>query len=398
MKNTWIAIMAGVAALAAVGGIVAATRDGTGGPPRIVVSDKGCAPHWSVSGSGRTIFNVQNTSPHTVFSVQLLGAANAEVYGKLVMIAPQTEVPLDVVLPPGRYSFRCLGSDGYTYNSPVEQVSGPPVPGVHPETPVTPLELAAAMQTYRLSLIPVMRRLVADTGRLTRAVRAGRLAAARTLWLPAHLDYARLGVAYGTFGKFNDEIDGRPLGLVGGVHDPSFQGFLRLEYGLWHGQTHATLGTVAAALDGAVHSLAQQFRTFATLNWANTDLPLRAHEILENTLQFELTGETNEGSNTNLATAWANVQGTSLALDALKPLLRRRNPRLLATVTNATARLASSLTAYKRPNGRWTGLDALTIRQRERLDSSTSALLEELERVPDELELQLAVPSGADNG
>jgi iron uptake system EfeUOB component EfeO/EfeM len=395
MRNMWAAIL-GVGVLGAAGGIVAVTHGGDVGQPRIVVSDSsGCALHWA-AGSGRTIFTVQNTSPHTAFSVQLIDAANAKVYGKLDMVAPETEVPLDVVLPPGRYSFRCLGSDGYTYNSPVERVSGPPV-AAPSFTPVTPIQLAAAMQTYRVSLLPLLKRLVLDTDRLTAAVHAGPLAAARSLWLPAHLDYARLGVAYGTFGAFNDEIDGRPLGLVGGVHDPKFRGFLRLEYGLWHGQSRAELDTVASALDHAVHSLAERFHSFQTLSWTNTDLPLRAHEILENTLQFELTGETNEGSNTNLATAWANVQGESLALNALKPLLRSRDPRLFMNATNGVASLSTSLGAYERPNGRWIGVDSLTTHQREQLDSVMSGLLEQLEKIPDELELQLSVPSGGDN-
>jgi high-affinity iron transporter len=396
MRNVWIAIIVCVGALAAAGGIVAATHGSNSGPPRIAISDNGCAPNWPVPGSGRTIFDIQNTSPHTVFSVQLIDAANANVYGKLDLVAPQTTVPLDVVLPPGSYSFRCLGSDGYTYNSKVERVSGPRV-STQAFMPVTPLELAGAMQTYRLSLRPVMKRLVLDTDQLTDAVRAGRLTAARTLWLPAHLDYSRLGVAYGTFGKFNDEINGRPLGLVGGVHDAHFQGFLRLEYGLWHGQPRPELERVAVALDRTVHTLARQFQTFTMLNWTNTDLPLRAHEILENTLQFELTGETNEGSNTNLATAWANVQGEGLALNALKPLLRPRDPRLLASATTAVTHLTASLAAFEQRSGRWTGLDSLTTREREQLDSSMSGLLEQLEKIPDELELQLTVPSGGDN-
>lgn len=396
MRNTRVAAITGAGVLALAGGIVAATHGGSAGPPRIDVSDKGCAPNWSVPGPGRTIFDVRNTSPHTVFSVQLINARDTKVYGKLELVAPQTEVPLDVVLPPGSYSFRCLGSDGYTYNSKVERVEGPAV-SAKPLTPVTPIELAGAMQTYRLSLRPLMKRLVADTDRLADAVRAGRLTAARTLWLPAHLDYSRLGVAYGTFGTFNDEINGRPLGLVGGVHDPHFQGFLRLEYGLWHGQPRSELEPVASALDRTVRTLARQFRTFTMLNWTNTDLPLRAHEILENTLQFELTGETNEGSNTNLATAWANVQGEGLALDALKPLLRTRDPRLLTNATTAVTHLASSLSAYKQPSGRWTGLESLSTPERERLDSTLSGLLEQLEKIPDELELQLTVPSGADN-
>lgn len=395
--KSWLAIAGGILVLAAAGGIVAATSGGTSDPSRILVSDSsGCAPHWRVPASGRTIFNVQNASPHTVFSVQVINAASAKVYGKLNLVAPETSVPLDVDLPPGSYSFHCIGSDGYTYDSKIERVSGPPLSAVPSFTPVTPLQLAGAMQTYRVSLKPVMAQLVVDTDRLTSAVRAGQLTKARELWLPAHLDYARLGVAYGTFGKLNDEIDGRPLGLVQGVHDPNFHGFLRLEYGLWHGQSRTQLAPVAAALDGAVNTLAHQFQSFATLNWTNTDLPLRAHEILENTLQFELTGETNEGSNTNLATAWANTQGESLALGALKPLLRARNPRLLAGATTATSKLTASLARFKLPSGQWRGIDSLSSLQRERLDGAISGLLEQLERIPDELELQLTVPSGAD--
>ena len=144
-------------------------------------------------------------------------------------------------------------------------------------------------------------------------MKGGRLAQARKLWLPAHLDYARLGVAYGTFGKFNDEINGRPLGLVGGVHDPHFQGFLRLEYGLWHGQSRSELDPVATTLD--------ERSTPSRGNFGRSDAELDEHRSpaagardLENTLQFELTGETNEGSNTNLATAWANIQGERLLL------------------------------------------------------------------------------------
>jgi high-affinity iron transporter len=233
-----------------------------------------------------------------------------------------------------------------------------------------------------------MQGLAVDTDRLTAAVRAGQLARARQLWLPAHLDYSQLGVAYDTFGKFNDEINERPLGLVGGVHDPKFQGFLRLEYGLWHEQSAATLTPVASALDSAVHDLLQQFPKLAI---PDGDLSLRTHEILENTLQFELTGETDEGSNTNLATAWANVEGTGLALTALHSVLGQVNPELLANATAELTRLGTMLESYKRPDGNWVALQSLTIGMRERLDGTLSGLLERLELIPDELQL---APSG----
>jgi iron uptake system EfeUOB component EfeO/EfeM len=414
MNNKRISISSGLAALGVLVGVAAAAAAVRLAPAPIVVSDSACAPNWTAPGSGRTIFTVQNTAPHDFFSVQLVSganplvaanpvdpvnavsAANADVYGQIRLIAPGTELPLDVVLAPGPYFVRCFDSDGNTFNSSIRHIGGPPVTDAHPASPVTPNQLALAMQTYRNDVMPLIGRLERDTDRLTLAVRGGRLAAARALWLPAHLDYARLGVAYGTFGKLDDEIDGRPLGLALGVRDPSFHGFLRLEYGLWHGQSRSVLDPVASALDRAVHSLLAQARSPAAMIWVNTDLPLRAHEILENTLQFELTGETNEGSGTNLATAWANVEGESFALDALGPLLRIRDPRLFAIATKGVTGLAAAFSAYEHPNGRWTSLAALTTRQREQLDSATSGLLEQLEQIPGELQLALTTASSGD--
>jgi high-affinity iron transporter len=378
-----VASLGACVVLAAVAvGVFELTRGG-GGARTVVVSQTGCGFDWVAPRSGETLFTVRNTTPKTVYSVVLVGADQSTIYGQIDSLAPGTELPLDVVLPPGEYSFRCETPSGDTLVSPSREVRGGPVADAHPYTPVDPQQVEFAMSDYRASLVPVLKRLAADTDRLAAAVRAGQLSAARRLWLPAHLDYAQLGVAYDTFGSFNAEIDERPLGLVGGVHDPKFIGFLRLEYGLWHGQSGATLTPVADALDRAVHGLLKQF---PKLSIPTGDLSLRSHEILENTLQFELTGETDEGSNTNLATAWANVQGTRLAIDALSPVLGRANPQLLATAKAGLARLGGMLEAYKRPDGEWVALQSLTTGQRERLDGTLSGLLEHLELIPDELE------------
>ena len=172
----------------------------------------------------------------------------------------------------------------------------------------------------------------------------------------AHLDYARLGAAYDTFGDFNDEIDGRPNGLPQGVDDPSWTGFLRLEYALWQGHPAATVVSVVDQLDSYVHQLVLAFSEQTT---PPNDLSLRTHEILENTLQFELTGETDQGSHTGLATAAANVQGTEMTLGAIAPLLQdeilRFSPR--RPTTCAARHAARHLPG---PGGTWTPVQSLT--------------------------------------
>ena len=51
------------------------------------------------------------------------------------------------------------------------------------------------------------------------------------------------------------------------------------------------------------------------------DIGLRTHEILENALQFQLTGHDDYGSGTTLATTAANITGTRELLAVLHPLL-----------------------------------------------------------------------------
>ena len=299
-------------------------------------------------------------------------------------------MPLNVILGPGTYYWRCTTSTGSVSKSGPGAVRGRRVAGTAAYLPVTYAELASAASAYRLEITGGLTTLDADTDALTAAVASGNRAQAEQRWLVAHLDYARLGAAYGTFGTFDTEINGRPNGLPLGVNDPKFHGFLRLEYGLWHDQPTLELVAVADRLDADVHGLVRAFPTQAT---PPTDVPLRTHEILENALQFELTGETDQGSHTNIATAAANVTGTEMTLGAIAPLLEQRDPSLVTTVRSGLTAVEAELSSYRQPDGSWLPLQSLSQSQRERLDGSMSQLLEELAPIPDILALS---PNAAD--
>jgi high-affinity iron transporter len=355
----------------------------------VPISATSCAKGWSGTGSGRHQFEVRNSSTE-LFSVELVGADQTSVYGEIETLAPNTTVPLDLVLDPGTYHWKCTTSLGSVSLSSAGTVRGKKVSGAKANLPVSYAELVTATTSYRSQIQSDLDVLAADTDALTSAVASGNLPRAEQLWLVAHLDYARLGAAYGTFGDFDAEINGRPNGLPGGVNDPKFYGFLRLEYGLWNGQSDAEMVPVADRLDTDVHELVTAFPTQAT---DPTDVPLRTHEILENTLQFELTGETDQGSHTNLATAAANVAGTETTLDAIAPLLEERNPALVSTLESGLTQVGADLQNYQLPDGSWVPLQALSQAQREQIDGALASLLEELAQVPDILEIS---PNAAD--
>src|SRR5262249_6342013 len=148
--------------------------------------------------------------------------------------------------------------------------------------------------------------------------------------------------AYGTFEDFDKKINGRADGLPDGVADKDFTGFHRIEYGLWHDQPADQLKAPAQQLADAAAGLR---KAFPAQDFEPGDLPLRAHEILDNTPQFELTGDTDEGSGTELATAEADLAGPRELLTVLEPLLTTRAPHLLPAVDGDIARLQKLLDA-----------------------------------------------------
>jgi high-affinity iron transporter len=391
-----------VAGLAAMTGAAAAAGTLDAGPPAaaaktsrralptIALSASACGPRWDPPTSGQHLLEVENASRHTVYDVELVGQNQVNVYGEIEMLAPGTTVPMDATLPPGRYSFECENDDGSDLYSDAETVSGAPVADAPSYEPVTVDEIETADLAYRRSLAPVMTRFESEAANLESAVASGNLALARSLWLEADLDWQRMGAVYDTFGKFGTEIDQSPLGLLGTVRDPRFTGLLRLELGLWHGQSAAELTPVAERLVAAVEALV---KAFPTMLMTDIDLPLRTHEILENTLQFQLTGELDEGAGDELALAWADVQGTQLALGALRTLLQANDPSLLDKVAAGLRQMGAAFKAYEQPGGSWTPLPSLTTIQRERLDGQLGALLQELDQVPDVLDLPLLPPT-----
>jgi iron uptake system component EfeO len=106
------------------------------------------------------------------------------------------------------------------------------------------------------------------------------------------------------------------------------------------------------------------------------DIGLRTHEILENALEFQLTGHDDYGSGTTLATTEANIQGTRELLSVLHPLLAVRY-RSLPAVYTWLDRLQGLLLAA-RQGGTWTPVSQLGGYRREQIDAACSQALEEL--------------------
>ena len=338
----------------------------------ITVSAGACGTGWRQVTAGMQTFQIRNSSLGGA-GVDLINPANGAIYAEVAGLGPGTTRPMRVDVGSGRYAFRCLIQDTGPLTGPAVRVGGHRE-GARAVVPVSTGDLLGPARVYHAYVRAGLNTLARQVGVLTARIRSGRLIAARAAWLPAHLTYERLGAAYGTFGNYGTEIDGRPDGLPRGVSDPAFTGFYRIEYGLWHGQSARQLGAPAARLDSAVRAL-RRFWPGMEIN--PPDLGLRTHEILEDALEFQLTGHDDYGSGTTLATTAANVTGTRELLAVLHPLLAARYPGLPA-VYAGLGRLDRLVIAARRARGGWTPVRKLGTDRREQIDAAAGQVLQEL--------------------
>ena len=146
-------------------------------------------------------------------------------------------------------------------------------------------------------------------------------------------------------------MDGLPDGLPGGVNDKGFTGLHRIEYGLWHGQPAAELLPVADTLAKNVATVEKNL-TSDDLAGDPTQLPLRAHEIIEDALRDHLSAIDDEGAGAAYAMTYADTQVDQVVLGYLANLIDERKPGLVATADSQLAALQSALLATK-AGGQW---------------------------------------------
>jgi len=384
----WLVAGALVAVPAVAAGVTIATLPAaaTTAASTVTVSRTNCAPEWSSAKAGTQTITVTNNSG-LAGEVNLDNAAGA-VVGELETIGPGTSASLTATLGNGTYTFRCLmGSHAATLSQPVTVSAGTVTVGTGPVAvkPVTVHDLTPPNKLYQGYAAAQVTDLAKAVTALNADLKRGNVAQAKKDWLTAQLDWERVGASYDSFGDLGLAVDGLPDGLADGVNDKGFTGLHRLEYGLWHGQSAKELLPVAVTLQQNVAAV-QKNLTSDDLTGDPTQLPLRAHEIIEDALRDHLSGIDDQGAGAAYAMTYADTQVDKVALNYLATLLNERAPGLVATANSQLATLDQALLATK-ANGQWQSLTAVSLDQRQDVNAAIGALLETLSSVPTLLEV-----------
>jgi iron uptake system component EfeO len=362
-------------------GLLCGCAGGTASPEDNVIniSAKTCGTGWRHPVAGVQNLQIHNSMASAV-EVTLVNAYDGAVYAKIEGVGPGTTRAMPVDVGSGAYAFDCDDSVYGNRSGPVFRVPGHVKggAGIVPPSQSAMTTAATEDEAYiRAGLATVARQVTELAGEIT----TGDLSAARVTWLSAHMSWERLGSAYGMFGPYDDEINGTPFGLPGGVRDPGFTGFYRIEYGLWHGQSAAELTGPARRLLLNVRALVTAYPGMLLLPpFALSDLALRTHEVLENAMQTQLSGEDNFGSGTTLATLAAGIDATRTQLGFLRPLLVTRYQNLPA-LYGWLDRLQKLVDAQQTGRG-WTPVASLTTGQREQLDAAAGQTVQLLALIP----------------
>jgi high-affinity iron transporter len=384
-QRTWAVagVLVAVPAVAAGSVIAALPAASAKAATAVTVTSSGCAREWTSARAGTQTFTVTNSSSRAG-EITLDNAVGA-IVAEIETLGPATTAPMTATLGGGTYMFHCRLSGQAVMSSALVQVTGQHQAAPAAIKPVTVGELTGPNRAYQAYAGGQLAALAGAVTAIQADLHRGNLGQARTDWLAAQLDWERVGASYDSFGDDGVAVDGLPHGLPGGVNDPGFTGLHRLEYGLWHGQSAAALEPVVTTLARDVASVRKNL-TSADLAGDPANLPLRAHEILEDALRDHLSGIDGQGGGAAFAQTYADLQGTRVVLADLTPLINARAPKLLPAAQAQLDALKQALLAT-RSGGQWQSPDSVPLLARQRVNAAIGILLETLSQVPDLLEL-----------
>ncbi|KAA1399831.1 EfeM/EfeO family lipoprotein [Aeromicrobium ginsengisoli] len=360
-------------ALTACGGPSESAASSASSAVRISAGVDDCGKGWASPHGGRQTFELHNTTVAGE-EVHLENAATGALYLDVESLGADARQQATVTLGNGTYRFVCLPSDGEAALGAKVTITGSKdVAGATPPLkPVTRNELIPALKSYQTWVRGRLPVLQTQVQQLETDLKAGDLASARASWLAAHQTYETLGAAYGAFGDLDGAINGLPAPGKTARQDHHLEGFHRIEALLYGGAPASDITPYASRL---VRSVSDLRSAFVSGRVDPVDIGLRSHEILENALEFELTGRTDAGSHTALATVDANLTGTREALEPLRTILAERYPDLAAT-ERALDTSQHLIRTFQGADGEWTPLSALTRSQREKVNAQIDATLE----------------------
>ncbi|MCD9198857.1 iron uptake system protein EfeO [Aeromicrobium wangtongii] len=363
----------GVLTVAALGLTACGSESGSpsaSGDLTVRATDSKCTVSATKLKAGPSTFKVTNEgSKVTEFYVY---ADGDRIMGEVENVGPGLTRNLVVDLPKGTYEGACkpgMVGDGIRQTL---TVSGEAAKKLSDSE-----ELTAAADGYARYVKSQSDTLIVKTTEFVDAVKAGKVDEAKKLYPVARTYWERIEPVAEKFGDLDPITDGRePDAKAEGV---DFTGWHRIEKQLW----------VAGNTDGMDVYADQLLDNVKKIVALGQDAPLTALELaqgskglLDEVATGKITGEEDEFSHTDLWDFKANIEGSQAAIAALRPVLEKREPELVAQLDAQFAAVDKELNQHQDTStGEWTSYDKLTKDQVKALSDAVAALGEPISKV-----------------
>lgn len=336
---------AGLATIALIG---ACQGSGDAGDPTaeriaVSVSEDGCSPATVTTAAGPVTFVVTNDGNETgEFEIILDGT---RVIDEVENIIPGFVVNMATRLDGGTYAMQC---GNLQTTAGVLTVTGGAAATPEPNAIVDEARLNAARDAYAAYVDTQVADLVATIDVFASAVEAGDLDAAKASYAAARIPWERIEPIAELFPDLDGAIDFREEDFEGGVDDPEFKGFHRIEKVLWADGSVDGLAPLATELRANVAELKTRIDA---LEIDPRVMARGAGELIDEVAQSKMTGEEDRYSKFDLYAIDANVDGSAIIVEQLRPILTELDKDYLAKLDAASKAVSDVIATYADGDG-----------------------------------------------
>ncbi|WP_405581092.1 iron uptake system protein EfeO [Streptomyces sp. NBC_01190] len=335
----------------------------------ITITDKDCAPTPATVPAGAVKFKVTNKDSAKVTEAELLDGG--KMLGEKENLTPGLSGDFSLTLTAGTYQVYCpgAGTDKTAFK----------VTGAAAHSWKDDPALVAATQSYAAWIDGQVKQEVAATDAFTAAVKAGKLDEAKLLYGKARIFYERIEPTAEIWGDLDGRIDGR---ADDAATPADFTGFHRIEQALWQTKSLAGTAKLADQLSADTHDLYSKVRT---VEYQPAEIANGATDLVNEIQSSKITGEEERYSHIDLLDFEGNLAGADEAVNALLPVLKTKDPALVATLTERHQQTADALAKYvSKPGYEQTGYvdyRTVTAAQRRTLSQTVNAYAEAVSKI-----------------
>ncbi len=305
----------------------------------ITLTPQGCKPSPATAPAGDIAFNVTNKNAGSISKAELRTSDHSHILGEQENLVPGLSGGFSANLGPGTYAIDCPGAaQRYWTFTVTGKQKGTPWQSVP--------TLKSAVTSYATYINQNTQHLITSSSALCTAISSDNLSAAKVAYPKARIYYERIEPVAEIWGALDTKIDGRwenPVTVLS-----QFIGFHRIEQLMWESNTL----TGASAL---CTELVKNERQLGTLVKSATYNPLEmaagATDLVNEAATAKVSGEEERYSNTDLPVLQANIDGANEVVTLLKPYLKVKEAKLVASLQSAYTKATSVANTFKATPG-----------------------------------------------